>query len=308
LRLGILGSGGVGGYFGALLAKSGEDVSFIARGDHLRAMKEKGLTIRSVHGDFDLRVKATSDPREVGPVDLVLFCVKTYDNDAALSLLPDLVGEESAVLSLQNGVDNHERIASVVGPRRVIGGLAHVESFVESPGVIRQVSKVRRITLGELDGSISDRVRRIEAIFKGAGLDCIISTEIISEIWQKFMFICAMGGVCSVTRSTIGEVLAYHDTRELYLSVLRETRDVALARGISLPPDSVERTLAFTEGNIHKDMKPSMLHDLERGKRIEVEALNGTVVRLGSELGVPTPVNKFIYSCLKLQDIAKRKG
>jgi len=299
--LAIFGAGGVGGYFGALLAKSGEEVSFIARGEHLKAIRGRGLSVRSVNGDFSVRVKATSDPREIGPVDLVLFCVKTYDSGRALGLLPHLVGDETSVLSLQNGVDNHEKIGAVVGLGKVIGGLAHIESFVESPSVIRQSSKIRRITIGELDGRLSARVRNIENLFKRAGIDCVVSSNIISDVWQKFMFICAMGGVCSVARATIGHVLAFEGTRALYLGVLKEVRAVAEAKGVSLPTDVVERTVAFTEG-LHKGMKPSMLHDLERGKRIEVDALTGTVVRVGKECGIPTPVNEFIYSCLKLQD------
>jgi 2-dehydropantoate 2-reductase len=299
MRIAIVGAGGVGGYFGGLLARSGQEVTFLARGAHLQALRERGLTIQSLHGDFHLRVRATSDARDVGAADLVLFTVKSYDTESAAESARPLVGEDTVVLSLQNGVDNEEKLERVFGVGRVLGGVTHVESTIAAPGLIQQTSQVRRITFGELRRGISPRAERIQRLFQAAGLDSVLAEDIQVPLWNKFLFICAMAGTTTLTGAPIGPVLAFEETRELFTTVLREADAVGRARGVGLATDVVERSLAFADGLL-PTMKSSMQRDRERGNRLEVEALNGTVVRLGRELAVPTPANQAISAALGL--------
>lgn len=306
MRIAVVGPGGVGGYYGALLAKSGEDVWFIGRGDHLRAIREKGLRVKSTTGEFTLRVKATDTPSDVGPVDLVLLCVKTYDTENALKKVRPLIGDRTVILSLQNGVDNAERIGAAVGMKRILGGLTHIESEVSEPGVIHQRSVVRRVTVGELDGARTERAERIVEAFERTGVDCFLSSNIKKSLWEKFLFICAVGGVTSVTRSTIGEVLDFPNTRQMLVAAMREVEAVARAASVPLDADAVDKAVALAS-SFPRTTRSSMQKDVERGKPLEVDTLNGTVVALGRKLGVSTPVNGFIHACLKVQDERNRE-
>ncbi|MFQ6016348.1 MAG: 2-dehydropantoate 2-reductase [Anaerolineae bacterium] len=302
MKIAIMGTGGVGGYYGGLLAKAGEDVTFIARGEHLRAIRERGLQVKSIHGDFTISpARATDDPAEVGPVELVLFCVKTYHTDEAGPAIVPMVGEDTTVLSLQNGIDNQEKLARFVEEKAVLGGATWIESAISEPGVIRQGSQFRRIAFGELDGSVTPRAERILETLQKTGADVTLSTEIMKVLWTKFLFICGISGITSVTRSPVADVLNCPETRELFIEAMREIENLARVKGIQLDEDAVEKSLALIEG-APPTLKSSMQRDLERGSRLELEALNGTVVRLGQELGVPTPVNRCIYACLKLHD------
>lgn len=302
MKIAVVGSGGIGGFLGGALCKSGGDVSFLARGRHLDAMKLTGLRIESVAlGNFHVNVKATDKPSDIGPVDLVLFCVKSFDTEAVLQQIEPLIERRTEVLSFQNGVDNEDKVAAALGMEHVLGGAISVESYIAEPGRIVQAGGPWMITIGEMDGSITPRAKAIQAALVETGLKCELSDQIREVIWQKFLFICSTAGVCSVSRSTIGEVLGFPPTRELHLASMREIEAIARAKRIKLADDIVTRTLAQSE-RTNKATKPSMLRDLERGKRLEVDALNGTVSRFGRELSVPTPVNDFIYATLKLQD------
>lgn len=299
MRIAIMRAGGVGGYFGALLAKAGEDVTFIARGEHLKTMKQNGLQIRSPEGDFKIEVKATNDPSDVGPMDLVLFCVKAYDTEEAALQAKPMIADDTTVISLQNGVEKEEILGRILGTEHIMGGLCMVSAFIEAPGVITHHAR-KMLTFGEMDGRQSTRGKRILEVFKIAGINAIISPAIIKAEWEKFTFICAVSGLCCLTRLPIVTVLQFKEIKQLYIDSMKEVIQVARNRGVDLDQDElIERFLNIPKG-ASPDIKPSMLRDLENGKQIEVEPLHGAVVRFGRALEVPTPINEVIYACLKV--------
>jgi 2-dehydropantoate 2-reductase len=299
MRIAIMGAGGIGGYYGGLLARAGNDVTFIARGAHLAAIQQRGLRVESVHGDFQVYpVQATGDPVEVGPVDLVLVSVKTYDLDAASQAARPLVGTETVVLPLLNGLDAAERLAAVLGEEPVLAGLAHISSSIAGPGNVRQISPLRRITFGERSGEITPRAERIRDVLDESGIEAVLTPAVDVALWEKFIFIASISGVCCLSRQPVGVVVATPELRGLYEDALREVEAVARTRGVSLAPDIVERTLRMTEG-FAAETKPSLLVSLEAGLRLELEAMVGTVVRYGREAGVPTPIHRVAYAALK---------
>ena len=299
MKVAILGAGAVGGYYGALLARSDQEVTFIARGAHLAVIRDRGLRVESVHGNFEVYpVLASDDPAQVGPVDLVLVTVKSYNLEGAAEAGRPLVGPETVALPLLNGLDAADRLAAAWGGEHVLAGLTHISASVPAPGVIRQVSAVRRITLGERDGAITPRAARIRSILAASGAEAVLTTAIDVALWEKFLFIASISGVCCLARQPMGTVLATPKTRQLYVEALREVEVVARARGVALPPDAVEQTLTITEG-FAPQTKPSLLAALEAGQPLELEAMSGTVVRYGREAGVPTPVHAMIYAALK---------
>lgn len=299
MRITVMGAGGTGGYFGALLARAGEDVTFIARGAHLEAICTQGLTVKSrLAGDFTLPVKATDDPGEVGPVELVLFCVKAYDTATAAEQIRPLVGQDTVVLSVQNGIENEEEIGKVVGSEPVIGAVAYVSSVIEAPGVIAQRAGPGKIVFGELAGGTSPRTERLQSTFQRAGIAAELRPDIRITLWDKFLFICAINGITALTRLPIGPILACPETRGLYRGTMEEVEVVARASGITLPDECVDQKLAFTSG-LESSARGSMYYDLAAGRRLELEVLNGTAVRLGREHGIPTPLNFAIYAALK---------
>jgi 2-dehydropantoate 2-reductase len=297
MRVAVMGSGGIGGYYGGKLAAAGEDVTFIARGAHLEAIQRNGLQVNSVAGDFHVKAKATDDPATIGQADLVLFCVKGYDTETAAERIRPLVGSESVVLCLQNGVDNEEKLARFLGKSHVLGGVVHVLSTIAAPGVINQVAGPRTLKCGEMEGGLSPRVTRIADAFVRAGVKAEASANILVDLWEKFLFICAQGGVTALGRLGIGEILGTPETAQFYRGVMEEIAAVGGAKGVALPADAVERAIAFAR-TLQPGMRSSLAHDLERGNRLEVEALAGSVVRYGAEVGVPTPLNFAIYACL----------
>ncbi|MBI3328665.1 MAG: 2-dehydropantoate 2-reductase [Nitrospinae bacterium] len=299
MRVAIMGTGGTGGFFGGLLARAGEDVTFIARGAHLEAIRASGLTVKSrLTGDFTLRVKATDVPREVGPVELILFCVKTYDTDRAVEQMRPLVGPDTMVLSVQNGIDSAERIARVVGSAPVIGGVAHVFSAIAAPGVIAQTAGPGRILFGELAGGSSPRTERLLRTFQRAGITAELSPDIRVTLWEKFLFICGNGGITALTRLPLGLIRACPETNALLQGVIKEVEAVARACRIPLPEGCVEQVIAFN-ASVEPGARSSLYHDLATGRRLELEALHGTVVRLGCEHRVSTPLNFATYAALK---------
>jgi 2-dehydropantoate 2-reductase len=298
MRIAVMGSGGIGGYFGGKLAQAGDAVTFLARGAHLRAMQERGLEVRSVAGDFHVQAAATDDPSRIGRVDLVLFAVKSYDTDTAAAQCRPLMAAETTVLCLQNGVDNEDRLAAVVGARAVLPGVVHILSTIRAPGVISQTAGPRTITFGEMDGSSTPRVRQVLDVLTRAGIDARVSGQIQVDLWEKFLFIVAQGGVTALTRLGVGAILATPETAALYRGVMEEVQAVARARGVPLAADTVDRALAFAR-SLSPDMQSSLAHDLMNGRRLEIEALAGAVVRLGREAGVATPFSFAIYAALK---------
>ena len=299
MRIVVIGVGGTGGYFGGLLARAGEDVSFLARGTQLEALRTHGLTVKSrLAGTFSLPVHATSDPQEIGPVDLVLFCVKTYDTGAASEGLHLFMGPETVVLPIQNGIDAAEQLSGEVGMQHLVGGVAYVTSQIESPGVIAQTAGAGSIELGELAGGQSERTERLQQVLRHAGISAQLPPDIRVTLWEKFLFICAFSGVTALTRLPLGQVLAYQETSDLLKAVMKEGEAVSRASGIALPVDIVERHYATLQA-LEPSAMGSMAFDLLAGRRLEIEALNGTMVRLGKEHNLSLPFNYAIYAALK---------
>jgi 2-dehydropantoate 2-reductase len=293
-----MGTGGVGGYYGGLLAQQGNDVTFIARGAHLYGLRHEGLKVKSVHGDFHvLPANATDDPINVGSVDLILFCVKTYNTDEAAQAIRPAVGHRTVVMSLQNGVDAAERIGKVIGPEHVVGGVTWLSAAVVEPGVIKQISEFRRIAFGELNGSRSERIQSIYDVLNQTGITVEISEDIQKILWTKLVFITAVSSIGSLTRLPMGDYRSIPKTRSLLSSIMQEVESVARAQGVNLDGDVVEQWLQFID-NAAPSIKPSMQLDVEAGHRTELESMIGIVGRKGSELGVSTPLTDFVYASL----------
>jgi 2-dehydropantoate 2-reductase len=299
MRIAVVGAGGVGGGFGAALARAGGDVTFIARGAHLAAMKSKGLRIEGGRGETHLvPTQVTDDPTTVGPVDIVLFCVKLWDVESAGHHIKPLVGPNTAVIPLQNGIDAPERLIPILGQQAVMGGVAQISASIVEPGVIRQVGTFMRMLFGEFDGSKSRRGEELLALCKKAGFDAVLSEQILTELWMKFILLATNASMMSLTRQPIGKLRDDPDMRPHFVAAYKEVIDVGRARGVALPADALDKMLAFNAG-APPAMKASMALDLERGNRIELPWLGGKVVELGRTAGVPTPTHALMYAALK---------
>ena len=299
MRIAVVGAGGVGGGFGAALARAGADVTFIARGAHLAAMKREGLKIQSPRGDAHLvPTQATDNPAGIGTVDIVLFCVKLWDVESAGEAIKPLVGSGTAVIPLQNGIDAAERLIPILGRNAVMGGVAQISASITAPGVIQQVGTFMRMIFGEFDGTRSKRAEEFLALCLKAGFDATLSDQILTELWMKFILLATNAGITAATRQPIGKLRDDPDLRPIMLAALREVFEVGRAKGIPLPPDAVEKIVDFI-GHAPPTMKASMALDLERGNRLELPWLNGKVVQLGRQLGVPTPTHGMMYALLK---------
>lgn len=301
MKIGVMGTGGVGGYIGGLLARAGVDIHFIARGKHLQAIQEDGLQVVSAQGSFRVMIHAVSDPDDIGPVDLLLFCVKSYDTEDAARAIQPLVEDDTIILTLQNGIDNIDKLSAVYGANRILAGTAYIESTIAAPGVVAQTGKAGRIVFGEQDGQPRHRAAKLLELFQNAGVDAELSDNIQVELWRKFLFICAVHGVSTLSRAPLGLVLSCPPTRELLVGVMGEMAQLARARGVILPDQAVADAVALAE-SYNKRFKCSMLRDLEWHRPMEIEALNGMAVRLGRELGVATPLNQTIYACIRLEN------
>lgn len=299
MRIAIMGTGGVGGYYGGLLSQKGQEVIFIARGAHLQAMRAKGLQVKSVHGDFLVSpARATDDPAAVGPVDLILFTTKTYHTDVAAQAIKPLVGQDTVVVPLQNGIDAAERLGAYVGREHLVGGVTWLSAAIEAPGVIGQYSQFRRVVLGEFDGKMTARLKRIYETLQATGITVELSHDILKVLWTKFVFISSASALGSLTRATIGEYRQVPETREVLTEALAEVAALAQARGVELEGDVVAKTLEFID-NAAPDMKTSMQRDVEAGRPSELESMIGVVPRLGRQTGVSTPVLRLAYAVLK---------
>ena len=303
MRIAILGSGAVGGYYGAKLARAGHDVTLIARGAHLAAIRERGLQIKSSElGDFTVQANAEQDTSKVGPVQLVLVAVKTYDNPTALPLLTPMLARDTSVLTVQNGVDSPGDVAAVAGEERTLGGTTYIATALEAPGVIVQTGTHRRIVFGEAFGRlprVSDRVNAIHEAFAGADIQSFPVGDGRVPIWEKFVFLASLAGFTGAARLSIGPVWSDPFTRAQFLAASREIEALARAEGVPVAADVVDRMIPYIDG-IPGSMRSSLLIDLQQGKRIEVEALQGAVVRRARNLGIPTPIVSTLYAVLKL--------
>lgn len=301
MKIAMMGSGGVGGFFGGRLAHAGYDVSFVARGAHLAAMRERGLLIESeAHGDIRLpRVNATDNPASLGPVDLVILSVKLWDTEAAARQIRPLLKPGTGVVSLQNGVTKDDILQRELGQGPVMGGVCYVASYVPRPGVIHQTGTMQRVVIGEYDGAASERARFLVEALRKAGAVAELAADVRRAIWEKFAFLVALSATTTSMRKPIGPIRENPRTRAFLLEVMREAVAVGRARGVALPEDYAEGRLAFADG-LPADMTSSMHHDLERGNRLEVDWLSGAVVELGRAAGVPTPANQAVCDILAL--------
>jgi len=308
MKIAIIGTGGLGGYYGGLLAKAGHEVGFLARGAHLKALKEKGLQVKSIHGDFSVvPVSATDRPEEIGPAELVLVCVKTPALDAAgRSALP-MVGQDTVVMGLQNGIDAAERLGALVGIENVLGAVTWIAANIEAPGVIRQVSTFRRIVLGELDGRITPRVQRTVTALQRMGITVEPTDNIRKVLWSKFVFIAGFSGVGALTRLEAGDYRSVPETRALMSNLMREVEALARAAGVGLDRDVVDQALAIIDGAAPA-MKPSLQRDMEGGRPSEMESMIGVVTRKARELRVSTPTADMVYGALLPVELKAQRG
>jgi 2-dehydropantoate 2-reductase len=306
MRIAVMAAGAVGGYFGARLAAAGHDVAFVARGAHRDAIRANGLRIDSVLGDVLIKpANVTDDPAGIGPVDIVLFAVKLWDTETAAELSRPLVGPNTRLITLQNGVDAVERLAPILGSDTVVGGIAYIATVIASPGVISQTSQFARLRCGRIDGRSDAHLAAFANAAAKAGIDIAVSDTINRHRWEKFVFLTALAGITASTRMPIGPLRRDPDTRALFHTLMREVVAVGRAAGVNLAEDFADQQLTFAD-TVPEGMKASMAHDLERGNRLELDWLSGTVVRLGRQYGVPTPANAAVYAVLKPYSLGRR--
>jgi 2-dehydropantoate 2-reductase len=307
MRIAVFGAGGVGGYFGGKLVQVGEEVTFIARGEHLSAMLASGLKVDSIKGDFVVKpVKATNDPRQVGEVDIVLLAVKAWDVPEAARLMAPMVGAHTGVIFLGNGVDGAEQIAAELSRAHTLGGLCRISVFIAGPGHIRHVGIEPFVAFGELDGHASPRVENLRAAFERAGVNVSVPADIQAAMWEKFAFIAAVSGVGAVTRAPAGAFRGLPGTRKMLEQAIEEIVRLAKARRIALPEDTAAKTMAIID-NMAPAVIASMHRDIVEGRPSELESQNGAVVRMAQEIGLPTPTHTFIYHSLLPQELKARR-
>lgn len=306
-KIAVFGTGGVGGYFGAMLARAGYPVAMIARGEHLRAIRQNGLRVQTPKGEFTVTPsQATDTPAEVGPVDAVLIGVKAWQVPRAAEVVRPMVGAQTKVVPLQNGVDAADQLSQVLGPEHVTGGLCRVISAIAAPGIIRLGGMEPVVVLGEADGSqLSGNAKALCDAFRAAGVNVQVAPDIKTALWEKLLFIAGVSGAGAVARATIGEWRQCLETRELLQQIMEEVAAVASRRGVRLSDDAVTRTLAFIE-TLPYEGTASMQRDIADGKPSELEAINGAIVRFGKTLEVPTPANAFVYAALLPQELLAR--
>jgi 2-dehydropantoate 2-reductase len=298
MKIAIIGSGGVGGYFGAKLAKAGNEVVFLARGNHLQAMQSKGLIIKSITGNFKVdRINAKDKIPEIGKVDLVILGVKAWQVSEIAKELHLIIKDSTMVLPLQNGVQAIEELKDEINEKNIVGGLCRIISKIESPGVINHTGIEPVIVFGETNHFESDRIRKLKYLFDNAKVNCLVSKNIQADLWKKFMFICS-GGLLAITRSTYGELWEVPETRKMFRSIFEEIYLVAIKSGIELKPDIIQKTYDFI-GTLPYDSTASMARDIWEGKPSEIEYQNGAVVKLAEIYKLDVPVNHLIYSCIK---------
>jgi len=295
MRIAIMGAGGVGGCLGGLLGKAGNDVWLIVRGEHLEAIRANGLKLVRPDTEFVVHVNATDNPAEVGPVDLVLFTVKTYQNRHVITTLKPLMGHQTSVITLQNGVESHEQLGAVLGPSNILPGAYWASSHILSPGVIGE-DVPAQISFGEIDDTDSLRSPDIRKVFRDAGIETEISLDPLQVLWEKFIILSALAGITSAAQTRPKELLKYPDARTMFCNAMEESLAVGLAKGINLPDNLVQDSLKYIESL--PDFQNSMHGDYEAGRPTELEALSGAVIRLGKQIGVKTPVHEFLYSVL----------
>ncbi len=307
MRIAVVGAGGVGGLFGGLLSRAGEEVAFVARGAHLQAIERDGLKVESPLGSFTARVQASGDPAALGTADAVLVAVKTWQVKEVAPRLRPLLGPGTVVVPMENGVEAADELAAALGPGPVAGGLCHVMAWIEGPGAVKHGGFGPKVTLGELAGGGSERLERLAAAMRRAGMEAAVVDDIRTALWEKFLFIDPFSSVGAVARVPVGEMLAVPETRALLVAAMREVEALGRARGARLAPDAVERTLKRVEG-LPPDATASMQRDVLAAKPSELHEQTGAMVRLGRAAGVPVPVHEALYGALLPQERRARAG
>ncbi len=308
MKIAVMGSGGVGGYFGARLANAGCDVAFIARGAHLAAMRERGLAVESLLGDLHLpKVRVSDDPATFGPVDLVLFSVKLWDTESAARSIKPLFGPHTGIVSFQNGVQKDDLLRREFGDEAVMGGVGYIATTIIRPGVIKHTGTMQRLVFGECDGQRSARAEALLDACRRGGINAEISSDIRREIWEKFVFLVGLSAATTTMRVPVGPIRANPQARAFLLALMQEVVAVGRAQGVALAEDFAQKRLAFADG-LPADMTTSMYHDLERGRPLEVNWLSGGVVALGEAAGVPTPANRAVRDILALAAQGRTSG
>jgi 2-dehydropantoate 2-reductase len=309
MKIAVMGSGGVGGFYGGHLAHVGCDVTFVARGAHLKAMREHGLTIESAaHGDVHVKkVNVTEDPAGIGVVDLVIISVKLWDIEATAKAIKPIVGPHTGVLSLQNGVIKDDILRREFGDKAVMGGVAYVATRISRPGVIHQTGTLQRLLFGEYDGRKSERAQALYEAAQRTGIDTELSADIRRTLWEKYVFLVGLSGSTTAMRSTRGPIRENPQTRAFLYDLMRETVAVGRAHGVALPEDYADQRMTFAD-SVAADMTSSMHHDLEGGNRLEVAWLSGGVVQLGKAVKVPTPANRAVWDMLALHADGRRSA
>jgi 2-dehydropantoate 2-reductase len=301
MKIAIIGAGAVGGYYGALLSRAGADVSFVARGAQRDAIRANGLRVIGVQGDFTVQVPAEDDPSKIGPVDVVILTVKTYDNTSAFPLIAPLLGPDTCVLTLQNGVDSASDLAGVIGESRVLAGPTYIATAIEAPGVIRQTGSHRRIVFGEVfdpPAQVTSRVKDLADLMLAADIHAEPVADARIPLWEKFIYLAPFAAFTGAARKPIGAIWEDDEARATFMEAVAEVERVARASGINVAADVRDKIATYT-GGIPASTRSSLLIDLQAGKRIEVESLPGSVVRRGRAVGVPTPIMQGLYAVLR---------
>lgn len=300
MRITVIGAGGVGGYFGARLSQGGNDVAFIARGEHLKALRSQGLVVESSLGEIRLpRVRASDNPAELGVPDVILMCVKLWDTEAVARAALPIVGPNTAVISLQNGVQKDQVLQAILGKRPVLGGVCYISSRIARPGCIQHIGSIQKLVFGEYDGSTSGRVEAFLSACKQSGIEAEISSDIHRVIWEKFVFLVGLSATTTAMQETIGRIRSNPQTRAFLLDVMREVVAVGRAHGIRIDEQYAENRAQFVD-SLPTDMTSSMYNDLMQKKRLEVTWLSGGVVELGRVVGIDTPLNRAVNDILAL--------
>ncbi len=299
MKIYIIGSGGVGGYFGGKLAKAGNDVTFLARGDHFDAIKANGLTVKNTDEDFIIKpAKVIKDVSEISNPDLILFTVKTYDTESISKELVKYVNENTVIITFQNGIDNDLKIKDLIKNAQVYPGIAYVVSAKTEPGVISQTGGLKKLVFGDRESSSNGKLKEIETLIRNAGIDANVTEDIVSDLWKKFIFINAFSGMTSFYKQTIGDVLKDEEKLKMYEDCVRESINVAKKLNVKLPETIFEDTMKLSK-DTNPLAKSSLLLDIENNRRNEIDSLNGTLVRLGEENNVEVRVNEKIYKAIK---------
>jgi 2-dehydropantoate 2-reductase len=299
MKIGVMGAGAVGSYFGARLARGGHDVVLVTRGDHFRRMKLDGLVVKSINGDFHVMPKVAQLCDYVGICDLILFCVKSQDTVEAARAMTSMVGPETLIVSLQNGVDNEEKLAAIFGEEKVIGGLTYVGARIDRPGEVIH-SAAGRVIIGEMDGRRTIRLAEVENVFTEGEVPIEVSEEIITEQWKKLCWNISFNSASALTRALVGPMMDQPECCDTLRRTIAEAVEVAKARGVNLPENFPDLVIAGNEP--FRRLKTSMLQDVEKGRPLEIDALNGTICRMGRELGIPTPINEALYGLVTCLD------